>query len=390
MKSRLKIEIKCRNPKNFLEEIIRNKINIYNIELKEKTIQIIINSEDLSIINKIKLIHKTKIINYYGINRIKYLLNKYKIILVFFSLGIIINIILSNIIFNIDIETPNKKLKQLLIKDLNKEHIKKYHLKLTYKNKEKAKERILSKENDKIEWLEIEERGTRYIVKVEERKINSTEEKCYPRNIIAKKNAVITKINAKSGEISKKENDYVAKGEVLISGLIHNKEKIVSKKCAEGEVYGETWYKVKVDIPKYKTVEKETSSHTYGLYLKFFKKEIFLNQKYKTFHKKQYNIINSRFIPLIISIARYNKTRIIKEKYNNSNIDNYALKIAENKIQKDIKPVSVRNKKVLKKEAKNSKIRVEVFIATEEEITSYQDIRTIDIEKINKENEERE
>ena len=42
-------------------------------------------------------------------------------------------------------------------------------------------------------------------------------------------------------------------------------------------------------------------------------------------------------------------------------------------------------KKVLKKTSKNSKIEVEIFISTEENITAYQDITNINIDDLNKE-----
>ena len=71
---------------------------------------------------------------------------------------------------------------------------------------------------------------------------------------------MILDIDAYSGEVVKKRLDYVSKGDVIISGLIHNKEKIVKKKCALGKVYGEVWYNVEVELPiKYKlnTINKK-------------------------------------------------------------------------------------------------------------------------------------
>ena len=70
------------------------------------------------------------------------------------------------------------------------------------------------------------------------------------QNVVAKKNAVIMEIRSSSGQIIKKINDYVNKGDVIISGNITKKDEIKNVVKAEGIVYGETWYNVKVELPR--------------------------------------------------------------------------------------------------------------------------------------------
>ena len=178
MINKIKIKILCRNPKEFLKEIIRRKINIYDIKVDKDSLVIIILNNDLKIINEIKYIHRIKIIDYYGFSKVRYYINKNKIILVFIIIGITINILLSNMIFEIKINTPDKNLKKIIIKDLKDNNINKYHFKLSNKNKKEAKEKILSKEHDRIEWLEIKEQGTKYIIEVQEKRKNRKEDKC--------------------------------------------------------------------------------------------------------------------------------------------------------------------------------------------------------------------
>ena len=388
MINKIKIKVLCRNPKEFLKEIINRKINIYDIEINKDSLVIIILNKDLKKIKEIKFTHKVKIIDYYGFHKIKYFISKNKIIIIFIALGIIINILLSNIIFDIKINTPDKKLKKIIIKDLKDNNINKYHFKLSSKNKNLAKEKILSKEYDKIEWIEIKEQGTKYIIEVQERKIKNKEETCTSRNIVSKKTAVITKINAEEGEILKKVNDVVSPHEVLISGLIYNKEKIVEKRCAKGKVYGEVWYKVQLTIPKTIREEEETKNSSYGINLKMFKKEYNFGNKYKEFNKKQYDIIESRIIPMELSICKYKEKKITNTARDLKNIEDYAIEVATEKIDKQLSNPNVISKKVLKKQVKNSKIIVDVFVSIEEDITTYQDISSIDIEKINQEREQ--
>lgn len=386
MNNKVKIKIICRHPKKFLQELILKKINIYDLNIEKKFLEIIIDKTDLDKVNKIKLIHKIEILDYFGISKIKHTLIRYKILFILIIIGILINIILSSIVFNIEISTPNKKLEKLVLNDLKNEGLKKYSIKPSYKKKERIKKNILEKENNKIEWMEIEEHGTKYVIRIEERKINKKEENCYERNIVSKKNAVITRIESSNGEIVKKKNDYVEKNEVIISGLIFNKDKIVSKKCAIGKVYGETWYKVKLQIPKKYSTKKMTEKKSYGFTIKILDKEINFNDKFITSEKKEYNIIKSKIAPINLSLTKYQETIVKSYNYKLDNIDKFAIKEAIKKISSSFsdKPTII-NKKVLKKQQKNSKIDVEVFIALEEDITSYQDIRDLDIEKMNEE-----
>lgn len=388
MNKKIKLQLKVNNPNIFIKELIDKKINLYNIQKRERELEIIIDEEMLEEISKIKTIKKLKIKDYYGISKINYFIRKNKLLIILLILGISLNIILSNIIFSVEVETPNKNLVKIIEKDLDKLGLKKYRFKISYGKKEQIKEELKKLEKDKIEWLEIEEHGTKYIVKIEEKKLKEENNKCSERNIIARKNAIITKIQSSSGEIVKKVNDYVEQGEVLISGLIHNKEKIVSKKCSEGIVYGETWYKLIVSVPKKYTDIKKTGEHSWGFSIKTLKKDINIGNKFQNYQKKEYNIIESKIIPIGLSIVEY--TEIKEKTYNNTinNVDELAYKYAINKMEKQLKSKpNILRKKILKKTIENSKIKIEVFLAVEEDITAYQDITDLNIEEMNEKEE---
>ena len=375
MINRVKIRIIGKNHNYFLKEIIRRKINIYEIDNND----IIIDYEDYIKLKEIKTTYKIKVIRKYGYCRYLELLKKYIYLIIFTIVGIIINIILSNIIFDIKVDHPNKELVKTIIKDLESLGLKKYHLKVNYQRKEEIKEKLLEKEKDKIEWLEINNVGTKYIVKVEEKK-KYKKEICNDRSIISKKEAIILEINSSSGEIVKKKNDYVEKGEIIVSGLIHNKDKVVSKKCAIATIYGETWYNVKVSIPKnYQEIEK-LNKNNYSININIFNKKIDLFTKPSTMKNEDYNIVESNIIPINISIINNQKIKVIKKLYNTNNIDNEAIIIASKELKKKLsKDEKILSKKVLKKSEKNSKIEVEVFF----KITDYLDISNINIEELN-------
>ncbi len=388
MNNRIKISIEGKNPSYFLKEIIKRNINIYRVEKNHKSLKIIIDYQSLDDIMKIKTTYKIRIVERFGLIKFKFLLKKYSIFLSFIIMGIILNLILSNLIFKIEVEHSNKEIVNIVSKDLNELGLKKYHFKVSYSKKEEIKKKLLSKEKDLLEWVEIEEKGTKYIIKVEQRKKNKKETKCNPRHITAKKNALIKEIQADSGEIVKKKNDYVTKGETLISGLIYNKEDVVSKRCASGKVYGEVWYTVTVSLPKHYTEKNLTSKKKYGLSLKTLKNEYNFLNKFQTFQKDEYNIIESKIIPLKFSLAKYTKTKEQTKNITMNNADEEAIKLATKKIEKQLKKDDeIISKKVLKKNDFHSKIKVEVFFKIKEDITTYQDISKLNIEEMNKKEE---
>ena len=388
MNNRIKISIEGKNPSYFLKEIIKRNINIYRVEKNHKSLKIIIDYQSLDDIMKIKTTYKIRIVERFGLIKFKFLLKKYSIFLSFIIMGIILNLILSNLIFKIEVEHSNKEIVNIVSKDLNELGLKKYHFKVSYSKKEEIKKKLLSKEKDLLEWVEIEEKGTKYIIKVEQRKKNKKETKCNPRHITAKKNALIKEIQADSGEIVKKKNDYVTKGETLISGLIYNKEDVVSKRCASGKVYGEVWYTVTVSLPKHYTEKNLTSKKKYGLSLKTLKNEYNFLNKFQTFQKDEYNIIESKIVSLKFSLAKYTKTKEQTKNITMNNADEEAIKLATKKIEKQLKKDDeIISKKVLKKNDFHSKIKVEVFFKIKEDITTYQDISKLNIEEMNKKEE---
>lgn len=389
MNSRIKISLEVKRPESFIKDIVSQKINLYSITKQERKLEIIIEEEDYEKIRKKRGIKSLKIIEVYGKRKLKNRIKRYGILILFIGIGILLNIFLSRIIWEVEVETPNQKLRKTVLEDLKKKKIAKFHWKISYQEKEKIKEYLLQKEKEKIEWLEIEEIGTKYLVKVEEKKKQEEKKECNPRSIIAKKNAVITKIEASSGEIVKRAQEYVTKGEVLISGLIYNKETIVSKKCAIGKVYGETWYKVTVEVPKNRKKEKKTNKKSLAFHIKLAKKEWIFPSPYENSKKKEYNIIEDQKLPAKVGFLILEEVEKQEQNYTLQNVDEKAYEESEKELEKKQKrkPMIIR-KKVLKKTIKDSKIIVDVFYAIEEEIGTYQDLTNVDIEKLNEEKEE--
>lgn len=373
--AKYKLSIRGKNPDYFLRKVIDRKINIYDLSHSRNELVITVDVSGYKKIKKIKTSYEIVVLGVTGILKIKEIFNRYFFFILFFCMGVCLNIFLSNVIFEVDVVHSNQYIKDLVYADLKDFDIEKFKFKVSFQEKENIVKKILNKEKNDLEWMEIEEVGTKYIVKVEQRKKNKLDGICNNRNIVAKKNATILEIQADSGEIVKKKLDYVSKDEVIISGIIHNKDDIVSNKCAVGKVFGEVWYKVDVELPIEYYEANVTGKSKYQLEINFLNKKLILFNGYTTYKKDNIFTFSNNLLPISVSFSEYFETIEKHFSYTLDNADGEALKIAEDRLVKKLGNDDViLTKKVLKKELKQSKIIVEVFLKVKEDITSYKDI----------------
>lgn len=371
------IQIIGKDIPRFIYNLHKMHINILNMEMHEKEAIIKVSEEDYKKIKKIKTIYEIKIIKAYGVANIKQFVKKYLIFLIMIVIGSIIFYCLTNIIFDVEVIHNDKDLRELVLTELDKEGISKYHFAVSYQKKEKIKENILKKYHDKIDWLEIERQGTKYQIKVEERKQKDDNNDTSPRDIIAKKNGIIKKIVSSDGEIIAKKDQYVKKGDILIGGTIHNKENVVGTIRANGTVYAETWYTVTVELPYHYREEKITGRKQKLIQFRWFNKNINLFQfnKYKTSNYiSKYSLKNNLF-PISISLLEENETEILDYLYTKDNAITAASNIARNRLMEKIgNNIEILYEKNLKITEENSKIKIVMFYKIYEDITEYQNI----------------
>ncbi|MBR3898447.1 MAG: sporulation protein YqfD [Bacilli bacterium] len=376
-KSRISINIKGKNINRFIKKLRNCKIDILRIKYKNKNeVDIIIKKEDYDKIKKIKSIYDITELEVFGLLKIKKNFRKNMHIIIIGIICFILFIILTQMIFEIEIIHSNKDIRDLLKKELNQNGIKELSIKKSYEEIEKLKEKILNKYPNKIEWLEIENKGTKYIVKVEERKINKVKGEESPRDIIAKKPGIIKKVIANHGEIVKDMDDYVEKGEVIISGdLIFNNE-IKGREKADGKVYAEIWYTTKTEYPLVIDKVKKTGriKNVYGIK--------FINNLYKfSLNKSKVKIISektiasNKIIPLKLVKFKEEETKTISQVLTYDEAIEKAKEASIKEIKSKLKkPEYIIRSSYLKSNVNNSTIEVEMFFAVYEDITDYREI----------------
>lgn len=372
--SKISLNIKGKNINRFIKKLNNNKIEILSLKYKSKDeADIIIYKKDYSKLLKIKSIYEITELEIFGLIKIKKNLKLSKHIIIITFICFLIFLMFTNVVFKVEVIHSNKDIRDLLLKELDREGIKKYTFKKTYKEIENIKEKILNKYPNDIEWLEIEENGTKYTVRVEDREIIKKEEDNNPRNIVAAKDGVLKKVIAESGDIVKDMNDYVKKGDLIINGDLIFNEKVKGRVKAKGKVYAEVWYVTKTEYPFIKKEEKETGKVKEVYAIKFLNHtlELVLN-KFKNKNIKETEIIKHDLIPIKL-VKQNQKEKIVKDIFltpEQAIIE--AKKKAEEDIEKTLsKDEYIIKSKYLKSNVKESIVEVEMFFAVYEDITDY-------------------
>ena len=377
MTSKIKLNVKGKNIERFIKRLKSNNIDLLKIEyIKYNEINIIIYKKDYEKLLELKTIYDVNIKDIYGIIKVREVINIYKYLILFIAIGIMLLIFLSNVIFNVEVIHNDKDLRNLILNELENYDIKKYKLKKNYDEIQAIKNDILTKYQDKIEWLEIEEQGTSYIIRVEPRIIPNNEVSYEKQNVVAGKSAVIKKIIAKSGEVVKELNTYVNKGDIIISGNIYLNEEVKDTVKADGIVYGEVWYNVKVEYPYIYSEIKEKNNYQDVYVLKIFDKEFeFTFNKFKDKKTEENIILQNNILPIYLVKERQQELETISllltsEEAKDKAIEE-AIKKMNEKLDGDEKIIDY---KVLNFNVEEDKVILDVFFTVYENITGYSKI----------------
>ena len=245
----VKIEVKGFAPERFMNLLIKNEIVIWNVEQTENGYIFFIGRKNL--LNIKTYLQKTNMkINILDRVGVPYFFRRNQRRAAFAMGSLIfcaIIYVMSLFIWDIKVTGENKIVAQELLKHIEENYIPLGTLK---KDVDCSKlESKLRKDFEQISWISCELKGTGLIVNIEEGSNTDISEKTnVSGDLIAKKNAVITKMITRQGTPVAKVKDKVKKGDILISGTIYiyddNNEVIETNYiAADGDIYGKTTYK---------------------------------------------------------------------------------------------------------------------------------------------------
>ena len=377
-----RVRISGRNPEYFLRQLLFNRISFKVSHLGIRELEILVTDANYQKIKKIRTSYKVELVGYTGFLKIYHvLLQKYYLVIGAF-LFCLIPYILSFFCFQVTILENDAEFREVLKNELERYGIAPLHLQVSYAKKEAIEQKILETYPKELEWIEISLQGTCYVVHVERRKMNDETSEVAPRNLVAKKDAVLTKIEAENGEIMKEINDYVKRGEVILSGAIMRDDEVKELLAAKGRVLGEVWYDVHVEVPFHYYEEFETGKSQTVVTLQFLNHTIYFGfSSYDTARREDIFKIQNAIFPVRIALTKEEEINVIDKTYSYEEALEQAHHLAQEKILTNSSICRIISQKDLKITTEDSKIIVDVFLKVEEDITEYVAIKEEDLQK---------
>ena len=296
---------------------------------------------------KIKLIvRKTKCrVNIKNKKGLPFLLERYKkrkilaILLMFFFIVILV---MSNYIWNIDIECDEGINKNEIYTILENSGLKIGKLKKEIDTK-KIINSIRYERND-ISWVGISFKGTNAIVKIIQAQkkpdIIKSDEYC---NIVSNKEGIITKINVQNGLPTVKVGDLVKSGTILVNGWLEGKYTGIRYVHAVADIEARVWYCRKERINKKQEVENRTGKEDKKYSIKINNFEINLYKTLSNFENydtiienKKLKIFSNFYLPIEIDIKHVYEKEKLQVVYSIQEIKNIYIPKIEQELEKQI------------------------------------------------------
>ena len=317
----LEIKVEGYFIEKFINNCLKRNIFLWNIKRKRTTIMTCnIGVKDFKNIRKILKQTKCRI----KIEKKKglpFTFNKYrkrKIFALLIFIILIIIAILSNFVWNIQIEGTEKISKDELIQTLKEEGLSIGKFKPGIETRE-----IINKvrlDRDDIAWIGIEITGTNAIVKVveaeEKPEIVDEDEYC---NIVATKDGVVTKIMAQNGTPLVKNGDLIKKGTVLIGGWLEGKYTGTRYVHSNGQVEAKVWYTQKERVYLKETKKEDTgeAQNKYSVninnFIINFNKRVSKFENYDTIEEaKKIKLFSNFYLPIELVKTTYKEYKVVE------------------------------------------------------------------------------
>ena len=380
----VKIKVSGRNVYRFIDRLIKDKVYIYDLKIINiKNVIIKISYDDYLIIKDKKSIYDIDLLDVYGKLKIKKYFKEHYVFIIFLIIGYVVLMFLSNFIFDIEVVHANFEIRELVYRELRKNGIEKYIFRKSYQELENIEKNILDNNKTKIEWIEINRSGTKYIVRVEERKIDKGEERFEYQDIVSSKSGIITKVLAESGEIIKNTNDYIKGGEVVISGNITLPDGSSVLSRASGKVYAEVWYLVDVSYPYIYREEILTGRAKEVFLIKFLNKRISLFDfsKFNTFKKSDRILFGDIFKFLSFIKEKQYEMIVIDEFYTKEEVVVKAVERAVTRVNDTLREdEQIIKYRILSTYYDESKVNLKIFFSVNEEVSEVRKIDNNEVE----------
>ncbi|MEH7334029.1 sporulation protein YqfD [Neobacillus drentensis] len=375
---RVTVKVSGKGVERFLNILARNGLHIWNIKRHgTETITFKMRLEDAKNIRHFAR-HSECNISFLQRSGVPFLfkrLLKNSGFLIGAGIFLFILLLLSNVIWGIEIKGAKPATEYQIRKELDKMGVKIGKLQFFVDNVEGIQRRLTNNVGD-LTWVGVELNGTTYHLQVVEKNEPKKQKQLLPQNLIAKKKAIIVKMDIEYGQKVVDRNDHVEAGQLLVSGIIGEdglKPELVS---AQGEVWGETWYKSHVELPFKTNFNVFNGKEKQKYYLSFGKLEVpiwgFGEHGFKKFETEK-DVHKIHFLKWELPVSYIHKTIREREEftrtYTNEEAEQNALELAKKQIKSQLdEDAIIKDEKILHKAIKNGKVILDIHFKIIENI----------------------
>jgi similar to stage IV sporulation protein len=299
---------------------------------------------------------------------------------------LVVLLLLSNMVWGIEIKGAKPATEHQIRKQLTEMGIKVGKLQFYMEDVETI-QRNLTNRIEELTWVGVELKGTTFHFDVVEKTQPEKITTLNPRNLIAKKKAIIVDMFVEKGQPKVKLYDHVLPGQLLVSGAI-GREDSPQLVPSQGRILGETWYKTKVNLPLQKIFFVFNGQEKQKHFIKFGKLAIpvwglgkvpFQEYEQERYEKKV------RFLKWEIPVSYVHDTYREREKVKIEYTKNEAIENAKNLAREDIKrhiseDAKIKGEKILHQVFENGKVKLIIHYQVIEDITQSQPITQGDLE----------
>lgn len=393
------IKVVGHHPELFFDLCARQGITTWNIR---KIGEMVCHGNiKLSDVNDVKTLRRKTIykLSFIGRKGLPFITNKFlfkKPLVISLLLSMFFVLFLSNIVWDVKIKGVHPELEKQIIDQLDEYGIQPGAMKFSIGSPSKIQQKLLD-DIPELLWVGVTENGTTYHLEGVEKTIVEESEKLSPRNIVASKEGVIVDMFVSKGQPMVGVNDFVEKGDVLVSGALGKNEdsaeegedeeedsKPPAKElvAAEGEVIAKTWYETEVNIPLDTNYEVLSGENKKKYYLRFggflmpiwgFTNPDFENVQMEVTEKS----INFLKWELPISYVKQNiqEKEYVSEKRTPEEAKVVAIKQATKNLQEKLgQEAKINFEKVLQERKESGKVKLTLYFTVYENIAKSQPI----------------
>lgn len=368
------------NTEKFLNTLIRNKVNVYDVKRISNTkIELKVDRKSIRALKSIYRGSKfeVKIKQKTGLPFLARRIYRYKGMWICAMLSLVLLMSTSLFVTDVYIKAPEGIDKVLVRKELEKAGVRPGVYKKGIDRKE-VRDQIMGEFGD-IAYVSINVKGTNIFVTIT-KKDESLQEKKETNycNIIAKKNGIIEKVIPRSGKQVANVGDIVRKGDVLVSG---------SNTKSLPEVWATTFYESKkstnyIDKVKTRTGNKKTV-YTFGFYDKKYTLRRNIDFKnYEIENKEHVLTIGDYTFPLKIKSSIFHEVNVKEVEKNKEEVKEDLKQKALKELEYTI-PVDSRYKDVKHQyKVKKDKLEYIVTVTTLENIAKVHSLSKSEAEEL--------